>query len=169
MWIWPEGEAHIANYSWMEKSDVVSGFSPHYLWLGRLQLYKSQMPQWKWCNLTFLDTKTSKYKLYFTPVKFSPFSCTKCKTMKEVHNGGGRLQLLQFDYKINILLGKAQNAKTSINLTSIRARSNSVTNHFSVSYVTTPTVNKKCLDSKAAQTVAFYFTLRKRKSTSLFG
>lgn len=57
MWIWPEGEAHIANYSWMEKSDVVSGFSPHYLWLGRLQLYKSQMSQWKWCNLTFLDTK----------------------------------------------------------------------------------------------------------------
>lgn len=47
MWIWPEGEAYIANYSWMEKSVVVSGFSPHYLWLGLLQLYKSQMSQWK--------------------------------------------------------------------------------------------------------------------------
>lgn len=93
----------------------------------------------------FFGHQVSKHKLYFTPEKIGPFSCTECKMMKEVHNAVRRLQLWQFDYEINILLGKAQKAKTSINLTSIQARSNSVTNHFSVSYVTTSAVNKKRL------------------------
>lgn len=148
MWIWPEGGAYIANYSWMEKSVVVSGFSPHYLWLGLLQLCKSQMSQWKRTN-------------YILPLrKICPFSCTKC---------WGKYIMLREDCSYGSLIfqwnqyfdERSPKTKTAINITSIRVGSISVTNHFPVRRVTTWTMEKICWYSEAAQRVKFHFPTRK--------
>lgn len=104
MWLRPEGQAYIANCSWMEKSLVVSGFSPHYLWLGRLQPYKSQNVSVEMMQFDFFWTPSEQNTNYILPLRKSVrFFGTECEMMKEIHNAVRRLQLRQVDCEINIL------------------------------------------------------------------
>lgn len=49
-------------------------------------------------QLDFFGHRASKRKLYFTPEKIRPFSCSK--TLSEMHNAAKRLELWPFDFPI---------------------------------------------------------------------